>query len=62
MVQLSGQHGAVLGFVVQLHALQEVLDRAVVLGFLGFAVDGQEFLHLELLLSCLYRRTENQSD
>lgn len=40
MLQLSQHHGAVLHLVVELQALNEVLEGASVLGVLDLLVDG----------------------
>lgn len=51
--QLSQQHGAVLGLVVQLQALEEVLEAALLLLVLHLRVDGQEFLERQQFLVAL---------
>ncbi len=51
-LELSEDHGAVVGFVVQLHALNEIFNGADILVLLDLAEDGQEFISLDLLLSC----------
>ena len=51
MEQLSADHQTVLRFVVQLHALHEVLVATDILVFLGVTEDGQELVQLELLLT-----------
>merc|ERR1719305_1332666 len=51
--QLSKHHGAVLHLVVQLQALDEVLEVASFLGLLDVAVDWVELFQLNELLSLL---------
>ena len=52
MLELGEDHGAVVGFVVELHALDKVLDGSDILVLLDLAEDGQEFVSLDLLLTC----------
>ena len=53
MVQLSTDHEAVFSFVVQLHALHEILVGSHILVFLAVTEDGQELVQFELLVSCI---------
>jgi len=62
MEQLSADHQTVLRFVVQLHALHEVLVATDILVFLGVTEDGQELVQLELLLTLLLGATHLLND
>ena len=53
MFQLSQHHGPVLLLVVELQALDEVLEGAGVLGLLELGVDGVELVQLDELLALL---------
>ena len=44
VLKLSQHHGAVLHLVIQLQALNEVLEVAGLLGLLDFGVDGVELV------------------
>lgn len=57
MVQLSTDHEAVFSFVVQLHALHEILVGSHILIFLAVTEDGQELVQFELLVSLLLGAT-----
>merc|ERR1712071_470404 len=57
MVQLSTDHEAVFSFVVQLHALHEILVGSHILVFFAVTEDGQELIQFELLVSLLLGAT-----
>lgn len=57
VLQFSEQHGAVLLLVVQFQALNEILIAALFLLLLDLRVNGQEFVHLDLLLVALLGAT-----
>lgn len=59
MCQLSVDHESVVGFVVQFHALQKVLNGTDILLLLDLAVDGQELIGLNLLLACSIKSKHN---
>ena len=52
VLELGEDHGSVVGLVVEFHALNEVFNGAFIFLFLDLAKDGQEFISLDLLLSC----------
>ena len=53
MLELSQHHGPVLVLIVQLEALEEVLEGALVLGLLDLGVDLVELLQGDVLLALL---------
>lgn len=55
MLELSEDHCAVVGLVVEFHALNEVFNGTDIFVLLDLAEDGQEFVSLDLLLSCKTR-------
>merc|ERR1711944_4659 len=59
--EFSQHHGAVLHLVVQLQALNEVLEVAGFLGLLDVAVDWVELFQLNELLSLSWRHPVCQS-
>jgi hypothetical protein len=56
-LELCENHGAVVALVVEFHALNEVFNGALILFFLDLAEDRQEFVSLDLLLSCWMNAT-----
>lgn len=52
MRQLSTNHGTSIVFVVEFQALQKVFNGAYILVFLDLAVDRQELVGLDFLLTC----------
>jgi len=58
VLQLTQHHGAVLHFVIELQALNEVLKGTSVLGLLHSAVDGEELFKLDELVSLLGGATQ----
>jgi hypothetical protein len=57
VLELCEDHGSVVGLVVEFHALNKVFNGALILFFLDLAEDGQEFVSLDLLLSCWMNAT-----